>query len=490
MQVRPPVRREQHDTLHTFPDWRTALTATVTDAAFDRRKRPAIGREMLAILSLAGPILGAQIAQTSMGFVDTVMAGRVGATDLAAVAIGSSLWVPLYLFVSGVILATTPNVAGLYGARNLSGIGPLVRQSLWLGIALGLVAFVLLRSTAPLLDLMGIDGELRPQVLHYLDGVSWGFPAIGVFQVLRCCSEGMSITRPVMVISFTALALNIPMNFIFIYGKFGLPAMGGAGCGWATGCVMWFMLITFAIYTRSARAYRPTRMFERFSAPHPETIHRLLRLGLPIGCAIFIEVSIFAVIALMIGSLGPEAISAHQIALNFASLAFMVPLSVGLAITVRTGQALGAGQLDSARFASVAGIALNLGIACLLSGTMFLFPGPIARIYTTHPEVIELAMRLLFFAALFQFSDALQVSAACALRGYRDTKIPMYITLLAYWGIGLPIGYSLGMSDFWGPAMGPAGLWIGLVAGLSMAAVLFSLRLWRVSKRPVDFLET
>lgn len=466
------------------------MTATVTEAGFRSREDAGRGGELRAVLRLAGPILGAQVAQTAMGFVDTVMAGRVGAADLAAVAIGASLWVPLYLFISGVILATTPNVARLQGAGERAAIGPLVRQALWLGLALGLGGFVLLRSTAPLLELMNIGPRITPLVLHYLDGVSWGLPAIALFQALRCYSEGISLARPVMVISFLALALNIPANYVFIYGHLGLPAMGGAGCGWATGCIMWFMLAAFTLYTRSASAYRGTGLFDRHSWPRPEVIGAILRLGLPIGCAIFMEVSIFAVIALLIGPLGAEAVAAHQIALNFASLAFMVPLSVGLAITVRTGQTLGSGNPAAARRAGLTGIGLNLVLACILSGIMFLFPEPIARIYTEDVQVIERAVQLLFLAALFQFSDALQVSGACALRGYRDTKVPMYITFLAYWVIGLPLGYSLGLTDLWGEAQGPAGLWTGLVAGLTVAAVLLNLRLRIISHRDRDALLT
>ncbi len=463
------------------------MTVSVTETAGLRnREGNGRGREVRAVLRLAGPILGAQVAQTAMGFVDTVMAGRVGAADLAAVAIGSSLWVPLYLFMSGVILATTPNVAHLQGAGERAKIGPLVRQALWLSLALGLGGFVLLCSTAPLLELMNIGPQITPLVLHYLDGVSWGFPAIALFQALRCYSEGIALTRPAMVISFVALALNVPANFVFIYGHLGLPAMGGAGCGWATGCIMWFMLAAFFMYTRSATGYRGTGLFDRLSRPRPAVIGSILRLGLPIGCAIFIEVSIFAVIALLIGPLGAEAVAAHQIALNFASLAFMAPLSIGLAITVRTGHALGRGDPAAARHAGLTGIGLNLVLACALSGTMFLFPESIATIYTDDPRVIERAVNLLFFAALFQFSDALQVSAACALRGYRDTKVPMYITFVAYWLIGLPLGYSLGLHDLWGAPMGPAGLWIGLVAGLTTAAILLSARLRMISHRGRD----
>ena len=237
---------------------------------FAARHRQRLARELRALIALAAPILGAQIAQTGMGFVDTVMAGRVSSTDLAAVAIGSSLWVPLYLFVSGVILGTTPYVAQLHGAGRDREIGPVVQQSIWLALAIGLLGFLILRSLEPLLRFMDIAPPVRDKVLLYLDGVSWGFPAIAVFQTLRSFSEGLSLTRPVMFISFAALLLNIPLNYVLIYGKLGLPALGGAGCGWATGIIMWFMFLVFFTYLRRsdpAHPYRRTGLFGGLDRP-------------------------------------------------------------------------------------------------------------------------------------------------------------------------------------------------------------------------------
>jgi MATE family multidrug resistance protein len=246
------------------------------------------------------------------------------------------------------------------------------------------------------------------------------------------------------------------------------------------------MLIGMAGWTAHAQVYRPCRIFQRFDAPDWRILRRLLRVGLPIGIAVFAEASIFSVIALLIGSLGVTVVAGHQIALNFSSLVFMIPYSLGMAVTVRVGHALGAGAARQARFRAGVGIGTALLYACLSASLMLLLREHIARLYTSDTEVIALAAALIVFAALFQFSDALQVTAAGALRGYQDTRMTMLITLLAYWGIGLPVGYSLGLSDWLGEPGGPGGLWQGLVVGLTCAAVLLCLRLHGISRERVE----
>ncbi|MCI0916326.1 MATE family efflux transporter [Pseudomonas stutzeri] len=441
--------------------------------------------ELRTLFALALPMMVAQLANTAMGFVDTLMAGRIGPYDLAAVALGNSVWVPVFLLVTGIVLATTPNVAQRFGRAEYEQIGPLVRQALWMGFGVGLLFAVLMWNAEPVLHLLQVEPVLIDPTMAYLRAVACGFPAVALYQVLRCFSDGLGHTRPSMVVGILALTLNIPLNYIFIYGKLGLPAMGGVGCGWSTALVMAFMLLAMLFWVRRAEYYQPSQLFARFDWPQWSVLSHLLSVGVPIGIAVFAEASIFSVIALLIGALGATVVAGHQIALNFTSLIFMIPLSLGMAITIRIGQALGRGAPRDARFAAGVGIVSSLVYACFSAGSMLLFSEQIARIYTPDPAVIAVAASLFFYAALFQFSDVVQVTAAGALRGYQDTRMTMIFTLFAYWGIGLPVGYALGLTDMFGEPSGPAGLWQGLIAGLSCAAVLLTIRLARSARREI-----
>lgn len=445
--------------------------------------------ELRTLLALATPIIIAQLAYTSIGFVDTVMSGRFSARDLAAVALGNSIWVPLFLLMTGILLATTPKVAQRFGAGQQAEIGPLVRQALWLALAVGCIAATLLWHAELVLRLMQVDADLIEPAMGYLHGVALGFPCVALFHVLRCYSDGLGRTRPAMVLGLLGLLLNIPLNYVLIYGKLGLPPLGSVGCGWATALVMLFMLLGMLWWVRRDPAYRSSELFQRFDPPRWALIKRLLGIGLPIGISVFAESSIFAVIALLIGGLGATVVAGHQIALNFSSLVFMIPYSIGMAATVRVGQALGRGQPREARFAAGVSMGTALAYACLSASGMLLLREEIAQIYTPAPEVIALAASLIVYAALFQFSDAIQVTAAGALRGYQDTRATMIMTLFAYWGIGLPVGYLLGLSDLLGPASGPAGLWQGLIVGLTCAALMLTLRLKSSARRRIRLVE-
>lgn len=451
--------------------------------AFSRLQR--VRTELRTLLALATPIIIAQLAYTSIGFVDTVMSGRFSARDLAAVALGNSIWVPVFLLMTGILLATTPKVAQRFGAGQLGEIGPLVRQALWLALAVGCMAGIVLWNAAFVLRLMKVDPDLIEPAMGYLHGVAFGFPCVALFHVLRCYSDGLGRTRPAMVVGLFGLLLNIPLNYVLIYGKLGLPPLGSVGCGWATALVMLFMLSGMIWWIRRAPAYRDTTPLQRFDPPSWPLIKRLLGIGLPIGISVFAESSIFAVIALLIGGLGATVVAGHQIALNFASLVFMIPYSIGMAATVRVGQALGRGEPREARFAAGVSMVTALAYACVSASCMLLMREQIAQIYTPAPEVIALASSLIVYAALFQFSDALQVTAAGALRGYQDTRATMIMTLFAYWGIGLPVGYLLGLTDLFGAASGPAGLWEGLIVGLTCAALMLTLRLKSSAKRRI-----
>tara|TARA_R110002073_G_scaffold2938_2_gene19144 strand:- start:86411 stop:87763 length:1353 start_codon:yes stop_codon:yes gene_type:complete len=435
--------------------------------------------EVRAQLLLALPILGGQLAQTANGFVDTVMAGRVSAVDLAAVAVGASIWVPAYLFMTGILMSATPILARTLGAQEYHRVNPIAQQSLWLALLIGAAMALLLRSIAPVLTWMEVDEQIRPLVSGYLNALSWGMPGAALFLALRSYTEAMSHTRPVLWISVIGLLINIPTNYVLIYGKLGFPALGGVGCGWATAIVMWSMAAMMAFYIARHPSYDSARLNLKKLIVEPATIIYIARLGLPVGLTIFFEVSIFSVIALLISTLGPTIVAGHQIALNFASLIFMIPLSLALAVTVRVGLARGEASAAGARLAIHCAMLMAIIVGVSAAILLFALRHHVPLLYTTNIDVQMLASQLLLFAALYQISDAWQVTANGALRGYEDTAAPMLITLFAYWGLGLPIGYLLGLTDLIRPAMGPEGFWIGLLCGLTVAAIMLSLRLRR-----------
>ena len=433
--------------------------------------------EAKQLVRLASPILVAQVAQIAMNFVDTVMAGQVSAVDLAAVSVASSFWLPIILLVQGIIMALTPIVSQLNGARKRDEIRPAVHQGFWLALMVTPIAMVALYFSPLALQFMDVDPVMAAKTAGYLHAILWGLPAFVMFQVLRNFSEGLSHTMPTMVIGFVGLAVNIPANYIFIHGHFGMPKLGGVGCGVATAIVLWAMLLAMIVYVKCSAHFKRINLFAQLARPNGSRIWRLFRLGFPIAMAIFCEVTLFTVVALMLAPFGAETVASHQIALNFSSLVFMLPLSIGVGVTIRVGHNIGEGQPDQARVAARTGLMLGMGVAAATAALTVLLRDPIAGIYTDDLQVIGLAATLLFFAAIYQISDSVQVVAAAALRGYKDTQAIFYVTIVAYWGLGLPTGMILGLTDWVVPRMGPQGFWIGFIVGLTSAALMLGARL-------------
>lgn len=466
------------------------------------RRRARLSRiETGRLVWLALPILGAQLAQVAMGTADVAMTGHFSARALAAVSLGSSVWLPLVLFMIGTLMGLTPIVAQHIGARRLGDIRPAVHQALWIALFMGiLIAIGVALIARSVFAIMDVPADVVPPAVAYLHAVAFGLPAMALYETLRFYSDGMGHTRASLLFALLGLATNIVANGILIYGGEGLstllgsnlpasiarlPALGAQGCGIATAISMWTMCIGLFIYSRWAKAYAPARRGPAFSRPSAAQIGELLHIGLPVGVAIFAEVSLFTLIALFLAGYGEVVISAHTIALNFSSVLFMLPLSLGMALTVRVGQALGRGKYRHARFVSLNGVTCALSAAFLID-LVLIACGPFAvSLYTGNAAVQALAVNLLLVATLYQFSDALQVSIAGALRGYKDTRIIMLVTLASYWGVGIGLGNLLGRGvDGWFDGLGVYGYWIGLIAGLSTAALLLGRRLMKVTARP------
>ena len=424
-----------------------------------------------------------QVAQVGTGVADTIMAGAVGSIDLAAVAMGFSIWLPMYLLSIGILSAVTARIARAVGGRDIATQAVMLQQGFWLAGGVAIVLLVLIPQGHYLLPLMQVDAQVQPLTQLYLQGITFGIPAIMGFQVLRALSEGSGNSRAVMVIQVIALIANVPLNYVLIHGLFGLPALGGAGCGWATGCVMWLQLLLLAGLTRPRwKALLAHKILIGQRRPQWPVLKSLLWLGLPIGGAMFAETSIFSGAALLIGRLGATPLAAHQIALNYSALMFMVPMSLGLALTVKIGHALGADEpLRARRFAGFGTLTATVFALCSAI-VMLVLPYPIAAAYTGDEAVRLLTVQILVYAASFQLFDGLQVTAIGSLRGYHDTRATMVITLVAYWLVGLPLGYVLGLTDWLTVPQGVFGLWMGLIAGLAVAAALLNWRLVRISR--------
>ncbi|KJV28258.1 multidrug transporter [Aquitalea magnusonii] len=443
----------------------------------------AITGEARQIVRLALPMMIAQVAQVATGFVDTVMAGRVSTDDLAAVSLGASIFITVYVTLMGVVTSLNPVLSHQLGAGEKEQIGETGRQGMWFGLFVGLLgAAAMLLAEHPLRLWLQLPTDVEDKVMLFITGTAVGMPAAMVHRALHAYASSLNRPKVIMVVSLIALALNIPLNYALIHGLFGLPRLGGAGCGWATGIVFWFNCLTLLAYICWHRHFRPYGLTRRMSWPDWKRYGAFLRLGLPIGLSFFVEVSLFSFIALLIAKLGMTVVASHQSVLNFSSIIYMLPQSISTALTVRVGQRAGAGDYHQARF--VAGVGLLVGLVTALC-TMLLvlwLRSDIMAIYSPDPKVIAMGSSLLLFAAVFQLTDAAQTIASGALRGYKLTTIPMVIHITAFWGIGLGLGITLGLTDWLVSPMGIYGFWLALVISLSIAALMLVSYLARESR--------
>lgn len=458
-----------------------------THLPIPERRQPLLQRTLAEWKSLAvlgSPILIAQMAQMGNGVIDTVMAGHASAEDLAGVGIGSSLWAPLFLLFMGILTALQPIISGYRGAKTLDKIMPVTWQGIYIAAAAAIIMILLLSNVQPVLEGLRLEPNTARITQGYLSAFAWGIPALLLIAALRGLTDGLGRTKVIMMFSVLSMLINLPLNYVFIYGKLGLPAMGGIGCGWATSISNGIAATGLLIYLNRSRAFRRFHILGEWLKPDWPTIKYILRLGVPIGFTIFVETSMFSVIALFLAPLGPTVVAGHQVALNVVSLMFMLPLSLGMALTLRVSFLIGARAPDTARLLSRSSLILAASIALVFASLLFTFKVPIAALYTGDLDVQAVTVSLLVFAAVFQIADVIQVICISALRGYKDTRWPMAIMLLSFWGIGLPLGYTLTFTDGLWPAMGAAGFWIGLTGGLISASLLLGVRLFFFLPQP------
>lgn len=435
--------------------------------------------ELKQLFRLMIPILITQFAQAGFGLIDTIMAGHLSANDLAAIAVGVGLWIPIMLLFSGIMIATTPLVAEANGARTPEKIATIARQSLWIAFILGIIACLILQVAPFLLPILGVPEALLPKASLFLHAIGFGMPAVTMYAALRGYSEALGYPKPVTAISLIALAVLVPLNFIFMYGLGPVPELGSAGCGFATAILQWLMFLALALYIFKGSAYKKNQPFAVWEKLDPVWMKRIFTLGFPIGLAIFFEVSIFSTAAIVLSPLGEVTVAAHQIAISITSQLFMIPMSLAIALTIRVGTYYGSQNWAAMRRVQVVGLATGTVFALITMLLLWLLRAEIVSLYTFDYDVAVLAVYLVLFAIAYQLMDAWQVSAAGCLRGMQDTKGPMWITMLAYWIIAFPVGIYL--SRF--TDMGAAGVWIGLIVGLTVACILLISRLMIINKR-------
>ncbi len=439
-------------------------------------------REAKKILELGLPMVATQLFIMGMGFVDTVMAGRYSTTDLAGVALGGNLLWPVFLFMSGITMALTPILAQLRGAKRLEGSGEKVRQGLWIAITAAVVTIIIVLMAEPLYIWMGVDREVIRVAMDYLYACAWGLPPLLVYVTLRFTAEGLGHTKPPMVIAACALALNIPLNYTFIYGKFGMPELGGVGCGVASAIVFWFELMMM-LYVVRLPFFKQTGFSEKFSLPDFKGIKEIFTIGLPIATTAFVEMMVYSIISFLIAGIGVHEFAAHSIAGNLNWLTYVIPMSLGSAVSIRVGFAVGALDVEAARHVIRTTLSITVIYALVVTCLLIVSRHLLVSIYTKDPAVLGIAATLMLFIAFYQIVDALQATTIGALRGFKDTLVPMIISLVSYWCISLPLGYLLAEGRLFTPALGIYGYWAAMSFGLLLTAICVGIRLRMTSRR-------
>ena len=435
--------------------------------------------------ALAGPLILGQVAVVGMTVTDIYMAGQVSADDLAAVQLGGSIWSMVNLLVIGIMIGNSPLIGNHWGAGKQHLVRFQFQQSLWLALPVGVIAVGAIVGGIAILGILDIPDRVYDIGRSYLIPFVFTGAVFPAFFAFRSAFEGMGDIRPVMIFNGAAFFLNILLDYALVLGKFGFPAMGGEGAAWATATVMAFLMICVAIYAQRSHTTRALRLYSEFARANAAAIINILRLGIPISLNIAAEIGFFAAIPLFIAHLGSDVVGAHAIAINIDSLAYMVPLGVAQALTIKVALAEGAGDPKLARRYCLVGFKMVFLLALLMAILKITLREDLARLFSPDPNVQAIAANLFLFAALLGSVDCLQIVASGALRGYKDVRLPLLIQVIAFWGVAFPVAYSLALTDLWGESLGVYGFWVGTVIGAGSAAIGLITRWNIVSKAKI-----
>ena len=455
------------------------VTLLSQEARFALVQAPARAQKLRQLVRVLVPIFVTQVALSAVNVVDAMMSGRFSPVDLAGVAIGTNVWLPLSTCLTGVMSALTPVVAQLLGAGRTGEVRSAVFHGLCLAAAVALLLMAFVRAAIPsVLALMHLEPAVHEIARDYLFAISWGALPHLLYAVLRCFFDALGYTSVTMAITLASMPINVFFNYLLIFGAFGFPRLGGVGAGYASAVTFWAVFLIGA-WVAARRppfsAYQVLRWPRHGFRLEPARWKELLKLGVPIGLAILAEVSVFSGVGLLMSRFGTLAIAAHQAALSFASLLYMAPLSISMALTIVVGFEVGAGRFRDAVEYRRLGIAGALSFAALAATALTFGNGLIASLYTRDPELFELLRAFLHFAVFFQFFDALAAPIQGTLRGYKDVNAVLVVVLASFWCAGLPAGHLLAVFS----PLGPFGYWIGLILGLLLGATGL---LWRLGR--------
>jgi MATE family multidrug resistance protein len=433
-------------------------------------------------LKIGIPIFGSQLSYMIMHTTDTIVSGRYSSEELAGLVLAGAFTFPVYMLFQGIMFAITPIVAQLYGSREFTKIGQKMRQIFWIAILIAFSIFFIFLFLSKILLFFPLDKNILSISTEYLRAVSVGMFFYVMFRYLSSYSEGMTLTLPVFFVVLFGALINIPLDIIFAFGYFGIPEMGSEGCGYATSIVSMIMFFSMLKIILSSKEYKKTELLKEFNGPSLKVSKEILKLGVPIGVGIFAEMTMFSGAAIIIGQLGDKILSGHAVALNIASILFMLPLAIGLAGSTRVGNLLGEKRFLDAKYSSYVGVSLCF-IGALFNMIMLLiFRENFSSIYSKDIEVINVAISLLIYASIFQIPDGIQMGSLGALRGYKDTFAPMVFLLISYWIFAIPLGYFLTNYGFTKP-LGAEGMWISMIMGLILFSIFIFNRLRLVSSR-------
>ena len=442
-----------------------------------------LGWELKKFFQLAIPLVSAQLAQSLTGFFDTLMMGRLGGKTLAAGGLASLTFSALLFSTSGLVMAVTPKIAQAYGAGNKNRIENIARQGLWLVVFLTIPAIIAIANLDSWMVYFGQAESTITLANTYLDIMLWGFfPALG-FMLLRGVVSGLSQARPIMAIVIAGTVFNILGNYVLAFGKYGFPSLGLAGLALATVVAHWGMFLALIIYLLQQKQLREYRIFQQLYRLKPDLIWELVQLGLPIALFSVLEIGLFTVVTYLMGALGTDVLAAHQIVLQTITVIFMIPLGMSFAATVRVGQWLGQKNVGGIKRAGYLSMAVGSLFMTLMAIAIVSFPQLVMGLYidihdSTNEKIVALVSPMLTIAAYSLILDGVQKIAYGSLQGLQDTRIPMLLSIPAFWLVGLPLGYWLGFHAGWGGA----GLWLGQSIGVAIAGIVFTYRFYYLTR--------
>lgn len=435
------------------------------------------GKELRSLSSLAIPITLSQLALLGIGVTDVIVSSRAGVTDLAGVTLGNNAWTLVIYFFFGISVANQPLISRAFGENDFIGLRRQFQQSLWMALLTGVIGTVVALLVSFLLYFIDVEPAVRRIATSYIQVIALAALAMTLLPVLRTTLESIGKSKVVLLINSFAFLMNIPLDIALVHGSFGLPKLGGVGCAWASVIVLWASALISYMYLGMNAKVKKYRFLKKVVPPNFSMILNTVKLGLPIGASILIELGLFNGAAIAIATIGEVELAAHAVAISAASVTFMLYLGIAQASTILASRRLGAKNFSSAVFGIYFSIKLSATLSLVLSVVFVIFRYELAGLYSSKPEVIELAAQLLIWSAIFQAVDAIQVNSVCGLRAFKDTLSPLRYQIIAFWFIAFPLGYWLSSQTLWPSISGAVGFWIAMTAGLVLAAVLITAKL-------------